>query len=89
MKRLKKASAVILIIVLLWVAAFSVDYISAAAGNKPVFCVRTDETNYIGLGYSYLMYPHIITGKQEFALYFLGLEVKSTFTNQKATAPSE
>ena len=68
-------------VLLLWFAAGFTDYVMAESGNAPVFCIEQSDGVYAGLGYSYEMYPHPITGKNEYALYLFGNLIKSNFTN--------
>lgn len=68
-------------VLLLWFAAGFTDYAMAESGKAPVFCIEQKDGVYVGLGYSYEMYPHLITGKNEYALYLFGNLIKSNFTN--------
>ncbi len=63
----------------LWVCV--TDFLFTVSGGKPFFCIRDKENNYYGLGYSYFVYDHPITGKSEYAFYIMGNLVHSTFTN--------
>lgn len=81
MKKAKKAAVIVLSVIALWACLFAVDFIRVNSGNAPVFCVETDVGCYSGLGYSYSVSPHLVTGKQEYELCILGCPVVSTFTN--------
>ncbi|MDO5558943.1 MAG: hypothetical protein Q4F95_05035 [Oscillospiraceae bacterium] len=82
MKKIKKITVIILIVILLWLVMFIVDYLRVVSEKAPVFCVQTKDGCYTGAGYSYEMYPHIITGKKEYSLSFFGRIIKSNYTNQ-------
>lgn len=80
MKRLKVAATIAATIVFLWAVIIFVDYGRVVKGDYPVFCINNDGY-YQGLGYSYDIYPHPITGKVEYCFYLFGQEIESTFTN--------
>lgn len=80
MKKSKIAAAVAATAVFLWAAVIFVDYGRAVTGEYPIFCIGNDG-HYRGLGYSYDMYPHPVTGKVEYCFYLFGLEMESNFTN--------
>lgn len=79
----KKAFKIVLLILLLWITLFTVDWLTVVFfDHSPIFCIEnTDESQYTGLGYSYVVYPHPINGEFEYCLSIFGLEVNSTFTN--------
>lgn len=68
------------IVLFLWAAVGLVDYGRAVNGNYPIFCINNNG-HYQGLGYSYDMYPHPITGKVEYSFYLFGCQMESNFTN--------
>ena len=74
---------VILGVLLLWLAIFSVDFVTVSCfDHAPICCVKDDDRNHFrGLGYSYDAYPHPISGGFEYCLYVFGISTKSTFTN--------
>ena len=81
---MKRIFIIVGIVIFLWLAVFAVDCIAVAGfGCPPIFCVKnTDEARYCGLGYSYVVSPHPVSGKTEYCMYIFGNEVRSTFTNE-------
>jgi len=79
----RKALKTILIVLLLWLSIFFVDWFTVSCfDHAPIFCVKDDEWNhYTGVGYSYDAYHHPINGRFEYCLYVFGIDIKSTFTN--------
>lgn len=78
----KKVIKIAVIVLLLWIVIFTVDFITVACFNySPIFCIKNEETHFSGLGYSYVAYPHPISGEYQFCLYIFGFETVSTFTN--------
>ncbi len=79
-----KAKSIILIflaLIMLWAALLITDYGEVVMENEPVFCVTDDGVLYRGAGYSFEVYPHLVTGKREYCFYLFGCPVESTFTN--------
>lgn len=77
----KKTIITILSILLLWFAIWQVDYARVILEKTPVFCIKTQDSHYKGLGYAFDIYPHPITGDPEYAAYVFGEMVGSNFTN--------
>ncbi len=66
----------------LWMFCFAVDYCSVKIQGKPVFCTVQEESGtYVCPGYSYRVYKHPITGRNEFILEMFGEEEVCTLTN--------
>lgn len=80
MKKTKKVIIATLSVILIWVAAFAVDYFRVIREKKPVFCIGNSNV-YSGLGYEYELIVHPITGKQEYVMYLFGEIIKSNVTN--------
>ena len=81
---MKKAITVIIIAITAYAAVFAADFIMILNEKPPVFCIKKESASYItyyGLGYSYEICPHIITGKKEYVLCILGQEISSNLTN--------
>ena len=83
-KRGKMVLLAPIFLLIAWFCFFVVDYCSVVFNGKPpIFCVGdTTDSHYVGIGYSYDVYPHPITGKVEYQLSVLGSSIESTFTNQ-------
>ena len=79
----RKALKIILGVLLLWFAIFTVDWVTVSRFDRaPIFCVKDDDWNHFsGVGYSYDAYPHPISGEFQYCLYVFGVATKSTFTN--------
>ena len=74
----------ILAVIAAYTAVFTTDRILISNEKPPIFCLKKENesgSTYYGLGYSYEVCPHIITGKREYALYIFGQLVTSNFTN--------
>ncbi len=65
MKIFKTAAAIISAVVFLWVLIIFADYGRVVMGNQPFFRISSSGV-YQGLGYSYEIYPHPVTGKAEY-----------------------
>ena len=66
----------------LWMFCFAVDYCSVKIQGKPVFyTVQEESGTYVCSGYSYRVYKHPITGRNEFILELFGEELVCTLTN--------
>ncbi len=79
-----KVLNVIVCIIAVWVLIWCYDmYRVDIKEDLPACCFETPKGSghYVGAGYSFDIYDHPITGKQEFALYVFGNEIKSTFTD--------
>ena len=68
---MKKRKARILVFILLffiaaWFTFFIVDTKRVSDEKEPLFCIETSENHFTGLGYSFDIYPHPITGKSEY-----------------------
>ena len=78
----KKIIYGILAVVLVWGIVFAADFVTVSGlERRPVFCVQTKGSHYVGLGYAYDAYPHPINGRWEYALTVFGDMVICTFTN--------
>lgn len=82
----KKASKLyflfFLVLILLWGGAFATDYLRVTAFEKrPLFCLKTDENCYTGLGWQVEICPHPITGKEEYYFSLFGKFIESNITN--------
>ncbi|MDE7194542.1 MAG: hypothetical protein K2O14_11315 [Oscillospiraceae bacterium] len=77
---LKTIIRITAVIIFLYAAVVFVDYGRAVNGSYPIFCINNNG-HYQGLGYSYDMYPHPITGEVEYSFYLFGCQVESNFTN--------
>lgn len=80
--RLKIIFKVIFAAVFLWIAVFVVDNACVISSNLPVFSVQTEAGHYVGLGYSFDIYSHPISGQTEQASYLFGFALYDTFTNE-------
>lgn len=66
----------------MWMFCFAVDYCSVKLQGEPVFyTVQEESGTYVCSGYSYRVYKHSITGRNEFILELFGEEVVYTLTN--------
>ncbi len=65
----------------LWMFCFGADYCSVNIQGKPVFCTVQEDGIYACSGYSYRVYKHPVTGRNEFILEVFGEEVVCTLTN--------
>ena len=65
----------------LWMFGFAVDYCSVKLQGEPVFCSVQEEETYVCSGYSYRVYKHPVTGRNEYTLELFGEEVVCTITN--------
>lgn len=83
-KKCFKAFKIALASLLVWVCILTVDLVRVGMENRPIFCVEAEKGNgaeYWGIGYMFETYPHLVTWKNEFALYIFGQPVMSNFTN--------
>ena len=71
----------ICIIVFLIILFYFTDLSRVNNEERPVFCIEVSENHFVGLGYSYFIYPHPITGKLEYVHKILGFEVENNITN--------
>jgi len=81
---MKKRSVLqsVVLILLIWCGIFAADWFCVTAlEKKPLFCIRTDSDIYTGLGYSYEIIVHPITGKEEYCLTVFGRYASSNITN--------
>ena len=81
MGKVKLVICSVVAVILIYFSLGMTDFLLVINEGKPLFCVKDGESNYNGLGYSYIIYDHPITGKSEYAFYILGNLVQSTFTN--------
>ena len=81
MSKLKIIIISVAIVIFLYLSVCTTDFLLVTNGGKPLFCIKDAENNYNGLGYSYVIYDHPITGKSEYAIYVLGNSVYNNFTN--------
>ena len=86
MKNKKKIIIIsILLVIVIWLTFFFVDSAKVADEKEPLFCIKVDEKDdgehYVGLGYTFLVYQHPITGKKEYSGYLFGIEINNNFTN--------
>ena len=65
----------------LWMFCFGVDFCSVNIQGEPVFGSVQEEGTYVCSGYSYRVYKHPITGRNEYILEVFGEEVVCTLTN--------
>ena len=77
----KRFIIAICIIVLLIILFYFTDLSRVNNEERPVFCIEVSENHFVGLGYSYFIYPHPITGKLEYVHKILGFEVENNITN--------
>ena len=70
-------SAVIGVLLLMGIT----DNLLVAGGRYPLFCVETETAHYVGVWYSFDIYPLPITGEMQHASYLFGIPTVSTFTN--------
>lgn len=81
-KNCKKIIFIMVLIILLWISMFAVDLYMVYSESTPIFCISDeDKGHYAGLCYSYDVYKHPITEKNEYCMYLFGIELKSNFTN--------
>ena len=86
MKNKKKIIIIsILLVIVIWLTFFCVDSARVINEKEPIFCINVNEKgdgeHYIGLGYSFYVYQHPITGKKEYSGYLFGIEINNNFTN--------
>ncbi len=82
MKVFKRICIVIVVLLMLWAAAFATDYFRVITlGKRPVFCLETSENCYHGLGWQVELCPHPITGKDEYCISLFGKYIESNITN--------
>ncbi|MBQ2797778.1 MAG: hypothetical protein IJF09_00150 [Ruminiclostridium sp.] len=81
MSKKKVVICSVIAVILIYFSICITDFLLVANGNKPLFCIKDGDNNYNGFGYSYIIYQHPITGKNEYAFYVIGNLVRSTFTN--------
>ncbi len=77
----KRFIIAICIIVFLIILFYFTDSSRVNNEERPVFCIEVSEDHFVGLGYSYFIYPHPITGKLEYVHKILGFEVENNITN--------
>ena len=77
----KRFIIAICIIVFLIILFYFTDSSRVNNEERPVFCIEVSEDHFVGLGYSYFIYPHPITGKLEYVHKILGFEVANNITN--------
>ena len=77
----KRFIIAICIIVFLIILFYFTDLSRVNNEERPVFCIEVSEDHFVGLGYSYFIYPHPITGKLEYVHKILGFEVENNITN--------
>lgn len=81
----KKIVLIIIAVVLLLAVIFAIiDIGRARGGEAPLFCISTDSTNYVGLGYGfYIEYPpaYSETNIGSYIFYILGIPVVNTLIN--------
>lgn len=83
-KKCFKAFKIVLVSILVWVGMLTVDLVRVGMESRPIFCIEAEKgrgAEYYGIGYMLVTYPHLVTGKNEFALYIFGQPVMSNFTN--------
>ena len=74
---------VIVCIVSVWLIMMCVDLFNVdALGNDPICVIETSTDHYVGLGYSFDVIEHPVSGKLEYAFYLFGQPVKSNITNE-------
>ena len=87
-----KRKNIIIVLVAIWIALFSIDFFRVKSGNEPFFAIRVPmdtKVNHVGLLYVYrqeikigVSEPIKISEHVDLGLWFLpGLEVYSTFSN--------
>ena len=90
---MKKAIIIIITAIAVYTAVFVTDRILILNEKSPVFCIEKENTSsntYYGLGYSYEVCTHPVTGRKEHAMYLLGQLISSDITNNiNVTEPSE
>lgn len=81
---MKKAAKIIIAIIIAYIIIFITDFTLVLNEKNPVFCIikSSKETDLChGLGYTYEITPHPITGKREYTLFIFGQAVSSNVTN--------
>ncbi len=81
MSKTKVVICSVVAVVLIYFSVCITDFLLVTNGSNPFFCIKDGDNNYNGLGYSYIIYNHPITGKTEYAFYVLGNLVHCNFTN--------
>lgn len=85
MKRTKKVLIIIFAVLALWGCLLGFDWyrVTVSDAHTPVFSIRfnPEKHHYTGLGYSFDVYDHPVTGYSEYAFYLFGNLVTSTFTD--------
>lgn len=85
----KKSIKVLAVILILWLIIGITDRVCVANGNKPLFCLNkssysykgNDYGTYYGLGYSFVIMQHPVSGDTEYCYSILGIEVYNDFMN--------
>ena len=71
------------VLFIIWITIYTIDYTAVICEqNPPVFCIpNKNGYHYSGLGYSYDIIVHPVTGEPEYVQYFLGVMIRSNMTN--------
>lgn len=78
----RRAWKYVCIAVLIWLGIFAADWVRVIGMEKPpVFCIETADGEYRGLGYTYGLTVHPVTGKTECWLTVFGIYAGSNITN--------
>lgn len=80
--KMRKALKIACIALLIWCGIFAVDWFCVTALEKPpVFCIETAHGEYCGLGYTFGLTVHPVTGKTEYWMTVFGRLASSNITN--------
>ncbi len=75
---------IIAVVLLLAVIAAFIDIGRTSSGGTPLFCISTDGTTYIGLGYGfYIEHPPVFSGTDNgsYIFYIFGIPVVNRLVN--------
>lgn len=66
-------------ILIAWLCIGLTDFIFVSQAKEPVFCVETKTNHYTGLGYSFDIYHHPVTGELNCQAYIFTFKVEGLF----------
>ncbi len=78
---MKKFIIIFCCVIILCVLLCIVDYVMVQNDNNPIFCIEVSDGHFIGLGYSFDIGNHPITGNQEYDFRIFGISIRCTITN--------
>ncbi len=78
-----KKALVVILVMCLWVGMGITDYSRVNEQKYPIFCIqsKSKDYHYVGLGYSYDIVVHPLTGKLEYEMYIFGEALYSNMTD--------